>query len=65
MKRTTELEPSPRVPGPILLAEGVPIEVAGSGREVADKIRDGRALLKIVAAPWGADFYVVEVGKER
>ena len=66
MSRTTELEyGKPRVPGPVLLAEGVPMEMAGSGREVADRVREGRALLKVVATPWGVDFYVVEVEKER
>jgi hypothetical protein len=43
----------------------IPVEQAGSGKEIADRIREGRALLKIVATPWGVEFYVVEVGKER
>jgi len=44
------------------MAEGTPIDRAGTAREVADKIRQGRALLRIVSTPWGVDFYVVEVG---
>ena len=64
MSRTTEPEYEKLgVPERVLLAEGVPIEMAGSGREIADKVRDGRALLKIVATPWGTDFYVVEAEK--
>ncbi len=66
MSRTTEIGyGKPGVLGPALLAEGVPIEMAGSGKEIADRVREGRALLKVVATPWGVDFYVVEVGKER
>jgi hypothetical protein len=42
----------------------IPVEQAGSGKEIADKIREGRALLKIVATPWGVEFYVVGMGKE-
>jgi hypothetical protein len=36
----------------------VPLEDAGSGKEIAQKIRDGRALLEIVSTPWGVEFYV-------
>lgn len=61
MARTTELGLGER----LSLEEGLPIEVAGSGQEIADKVREGKALLKIVATPWGVEFYVVEVGEER
>ena len=52
---TTEVE--------LAMTEGVPIERAGSAREIADRIRQGRALLKIVSTPWGVEFYVVGVGE--
>ena len=43
--------------------KAIPIEQAGSAKEVADRVRQGKAFLKIVSAPWGVEFYVVEVGK--
>jgi len=46
-------------------ARATPIEQAGSGKEIAAKIREGSALLEIVATPWGVEFYVVEVGQRR
>lgn len=52
---------SATVPESILKARAVPIEMAGSAREVAEKIRQGKAFLKIVSTPWGVDFYVCEV----
>jgi hypothetical protein len=39
----------------------VPLEDAGSGKEIAQKIRDGRALLEIVSTPWGVEFYVCDL----
>lgn len=43
-------------------ARGVPIETAGSAREVADRVREGKALLEIVETPWGIEFYIIESG---
>ena len=42
----------------------VPIEAADSAREVADRVRAGRAFLKVVSTPWGVEFYVCEAGVE-
>jgi hypothetical protein len=53
-----------RASGSFLSAKEVPIDMAGSGKEIADKIREGCAVLKIVATPWGVEFYVVGMGKE-
>jgi hypothetical protein len=49
--------------GPISRARAVPIEQAGSAKEIADRVRQGKALLKIVSTPWGLEFYVVGVGE--
>jgi len=63
MSPTSEAESAMgAVPQSVAMAEGTPIDRAGTAREVADKIRQGRALLKIVSTPWGVDFHVVEVG---
>jgi hypothetical protein len=51
--------------GSVSGARATPIEEAGSGKEIAAKIREGSALLKIVATPWGVEFYVVEVEQQR
>ena len=48
------------VPG----ARDVPIEEAGSATDVADRVRQGKAFLKIVSTPWGVEFYVCEAGVE-
>jgi hypothetical protein len=55
---------STAVPESILKARAIPIERAGSAKEVADRIRQGKAFLKIVSTPWGVDFYICEVGDE-
>ena len=62
MSRTQFRNALAEVPLAVAAPEGVPIERAGSAREIADKVRQGKALLKIVSTPWGVDFYVVEVG---
>ncbi len=55
------LEPmTAKVPGSISGARAVPIEAAGSAKEVAEKVRQGKAFLKIVETPWGIEFYVLE-----
>ena len=41
----------------------VPIETAGSAREVAEKVKQGKAFLKIGQTPWGVQFYICERGK--
>ncbi len=62
MSRTTQAElTAAEVTGPISGARAVPIEAAGGAKEVADKVRQGKAVLKIVETPWGVEFYVVEV----
>lgn len=50
------------IPSSILNARGVPIEEAGAAKEVADRVRQGQAYLKIVETPWGVEFYVVDSG---
>ncbi len=40
----------------------VPLETAGSAKEVADRIRQGRSVLEIVSTPWGVEFYVRDIG---
>ena len=40
-------------------ARGIPIEEAGSAKEVAERVRQGTASLEIVSTPWGVEFYVV------
>ena len=40
--------------------KAVPIEEAGSAKEVADRVRQGKAYLKIVETPWGIEFYICE-----
>ena len=50
-----------KVPESIAGAKAVPIEAAGSAREVAARVREGRAFLKVVSTPWGVEFYVCEV----
>ena len=43
----------------------VPIEdVADSIDKVADSIRAGRSLLKVVTYPWGVEFEVCRLGEE-
>ncbi|MDE1852344.1 MAG: hypothetical protein KGI38_01220 [Thaumarchaeota archaeon] len=43
------------------LGDPVPLEQAGSGREIAERVRQGKAFLQIVSTPWGVEFYVCEV----
>lgn len=50
------------VPESLMNARGIPIESAGGAKEVADRVRQGKAFLEIVGTPWGVEFYVVEVG---
>jgi len=40
--------------------KAIPIEEAGSAKAVADRVRQGKALLKIVETPWGIEFYIVD-----
>ena len=39
-------------------AIGVPIDEAGS--DVAERVKQGKAALKIVETPWGVEFYVLD-----
>ena len=48
------------IPESVARARGVPIEDAGPAKEVADRVRRGKAFLKIVEAPWGIEFYIVD-----
>jgi hypothetical protein len=54
-----------RFPSWVSEARAVPIEQAGSAKEVADKVRQGKAFLKIVSTPWGVEFYICEAGDVR
>jgi hypothetical protein len=36
------------------------IEDAGSGKEIAERVRHGKASLRIVQAPWGIEFYICD-----
>jgi hypothetical protein len=47
------------------LACAVPLEEAGSGEEVANRVREGKALLEIVSTPWGVEFYVRDLVRCR
>jgi len=38
----------------------ISIEDAGNGKELADRVRRGRASLRIVESPWGIEFYICE-----
>jgi len=38
----------------------IPIETAGTAKDVADKVRQGKAFLKIGQTPWGVQFYICE-----
>ena len=51
-----------KVPGSVARDQGIPLERAGSAEQIAERIREGKALLKVVSTPWGVDFYIVEVG---
>ena len=42
----------------------VPMEEAGDAGQVAEMVRQGRALLKIVATPWGVELSLHRVGEE-
>jgi len=54
-----------RLPKSILNTRGVPIEDAGSAKEVAQRVREGKAVLEIVETPWGIEFYIYEVGESQ
>jgi hypothetical protein len=45
-------------------SKGIPIEEAGSAKEVARSVQQGKAFLKIVQTPWGVEFYVYKTGAE-
>jgi len=51
-----------KVPGSVVRVQDIPLERAGSAEQIAERIREGKALLKVVSTPWGVDFYIVEVG---
>lgn len=36
------------------------IEEAGSGKEIAERVRRGKASLRIVESPWGIEFYICD-----
>jgi hypothetical protein len=48
------------VPDSVWRARAVPIEEAGSAKEVAQRVREGKAFLKIVETPWGIEFYICD-----
>lgn len=39
-----------------------PLEDAGPAKEIAEKVRQGKASLRIVETPWGVEFYIHEKG---
>ena len=43
----------------MILLEDLP---PGSAKEVAEKVRQGKATLRIVGTPWGVEFYICETG---
>lgn len=47
------------------LGASVPLEDAGTGKEIAEKVRAGEALLEIVSTPWGAEFYLCELVRRK
>jgi hypothetical protein len=49
----------------LAMAKAVPIEAAGSSKEVAEWVRQGKAILKIVETPWGIEFYICQVEANR
>lgn len=50
-----------KVPASVWVAGPVPLDGAVDDvSEVAEKIRNGRAFLKVVAYPWGVEFDVCE-----
>ena len=51
------------IPKSVLDSKGVRIEDAGSSKEVAEWVRQGKAFLKVVETPWGIEFYICEVAK--
>ena len=51
---------STMVPDSVWRAKAVPIEEAGSAKDVADRVRQGKAFLKIVETPWGIEFYICD-----
>lgn len=54
-----------KVPASVWVAKPVPIEEAADDMgEVSERIRTGRAFLKVVAFPWGAEFDVCDAGEE-
>lgn len=49
----------------IVLGASVPLDDAGTGREIARRVRAGEALLEAVSTPWGVEFYVREVVRDK
>ena len=45
----------------VLVSEPIPIEEVGDVDSVRKKIETGKALLRIVAHPWGVEFAVCDV----
>jgi hypothetical protein len=64
--RTNQAE-SPKLQAQNQLELGTPtsIEDAGSGIEMAEKVKAGKALLEIVSTPWGVEFYVRELVRKK
>lgn len=52
-------------PDGAVLGESVPLEMAGSGKEIAAKVRAGKAVLEILSTPWGIEFYIRDVVKNK
>ena len=53
------------VSGAITGVVAVPIEDAGRAKEVAERVRQGEALLEVVSTPWGVEFYVRDLVRAR
>jgi hypothetical protein len=52
-------------PAELSIAKAVPLEAARSSKEVAEWVRQGTAILKIVETPWGIEFYICQLGAKR
>ena len=60
----TRLECEASVVPKSLPGQDLPMEEAGDVGQVAEMVRQGRALLKIIATPWGVEFYLHREGEE-
>jgi hypothetical protein len=60
MQEKCELQLAPSAVHPSGRAREVSIEEAGDAGRIADRVRQGKALLKVVVMPWGVEFYLDE-----